>query len=674
QCLCNLDNNYIQCSSIPKQCRTCNRYNAIFFDEKVTMLSPETFRSYNFFDNNNRKKLFKIQFMQLDIISSNAFSKIDIDKERTLEIKILKYSSSVLPSRMLEDLAIQSKARVNIEIFNVTSSMLTIEQYALDGIRFNHGSQFRLSILQAKDTIQFESNAGSILLPPYSYMELYFSNFIQILFEEHSFDHITQEHSSELILNFDRFQYATLSHNAFYDLHQLDLSRFHFSLSNFQSLTIEQTLFDTITQLKSSLIISIYNITNDLCLPSKTFSQIKQDMNSTFQFEINYGQNILLTSNTFININQKLQSKLAISITNSYDVYFSRYSLNNLHQEDQSFIDIWISYGQNLIFEDYAVNNIDIYRSSILRIGFQHSRGTLQMAMNAFSNINEGQGGELLFQIMNSSDFYFRFNESISLKRLEIIDRSLSSNDLCHVANIPSHIPIKLIYDNQCSCTVYYLYRYLRRKLLPSALNDLTPSCYRNMSLDEIEYVEHECSFDTKIHNCQQMEGQIQIDIPQGICENNFKLNKNKNINNNQSDKKSSFSIFILILIIIGCLTFSVTCIYIVMSKSRRFPLWDAFQRYVHHYRRQKLTIYSADSYQQLTHIDQQEPTNKRRKLIVKYNSTTDQTQPYLDMAERSDFIVSNNKDDDDDEEQQNEDHTLKLNTNPMSDIEDNLV
>ncbi|CAF4444367.1 unnamed protein product, partial [Adineta steineri] len=110
-------------------------------------------------------------------------------------------------------------------------------------------------------------------------MELYFSNFIQILFEEHSFDHITQEHSSELILNFDRFQYATLSHNAFYDLHQLDLSRFHFSLSNFQSLTIEQTLFDTITQLKSSLIISIYNITNDLCLPSKTFSQIKQDMN-----------------------------------------------------------------------------------------------------------------------------------------------------------------------------------------------------------------------------------------------------------------------------------------------------------------------------------------------------------------------------------------------------------
>jgi len=81
-------------------------------------------------------------------------------------------------------------------------------------------------------------------------MELYFSNFIQVILDEHSFDHITQEHSSELIINFDHFQYATLSHNSFFDFHQLDLSRFHLSLSNFQILAIEQTLFDTISQCK----------------------------------------------------------------------------------------------------------------------------------------------------------------------------------------------------------------------------------------------------------------------------------------------------------------------------------------------------------------------------------------------------------------------------------------
>jgi hypothetical protein len=159
QCICNLTNSYIQCSSLPNQCRTCYRYNAIFFDEKVNSLSTGAFRFYNFFDNDN-KKVFKIQFVQLDALSSNSFSKININRNRTLEIKILKYTSPVLPTRVFEDIIIQSKGKINIEIFNVTSSILTIEQFAFDGIRFEQESQFHLSILSAKDTIQFESNAG----------------------------------------------------------------------------------------------------------------------------------------------------------------------------------------------------------------------------------------------------------------------------------------------------------------------------------------------------------------------------------------------------------------------------------------------------------------------------------------------------------------------------------
>jgi hypothetical protein len=163
QCTCSLTNSYIQCSSLPIKCRTCYRYKTIFFDEKVNVLPVEAFRFYDFFDDND-KILFEIQFAQLNIISSNSFSKINIDREKTLEIKILKYSSSVIPTRVFEHLTIQSKATIDIEIFNVTSTILTIEQYALDGIRFNRESQFRLSILYAKDVIQFESNAGEILI------------------------------------------------------------------------------------------------------------------------------------------------------------------------------------------------------------------------------------------------------------------------------------------------------------------------------------------------------------------------------------------------------------------------------------------------------------------------------------------------------------------------------
>ncbi|CAF5218619.1 unnamed protein product, partial [Rotaria magnacalcarata] len=63
------------------------------------------------------------------------------------------------------------------------------------------------------------------------------------------------------------------------------------------------------------------------------------------------------------------------------------------------------------------------------------------------------QGGELVFQILNSSDFYFRFNQSTSLQRLIILDPSLSSSDFCRIANIPAHISVKLLHTYQCSCT-----------------------------------------------------------------------------------------------------------------------------------------------------------------------------------------------------------------------------
>jgi hypothetical protein len=244
--------------------------------------------------------------------------------------------------------------------------------------------------------------------------------------------------------------------------------------------------------------------------------------------------------------------------------------LNDFHQNNRSFIDISIKYGQNLIFEDYA---IDTDRSGILRINFQDSRGTLQMAINTFSNINEG---ELQFQILNSSDFYFRFNQSISLQRLEILDRLLSSEDFCRIFNIPLHIPVKISSDNPCSCTIYYLYRQLLPSIIP------TPLCYMNMSRNEIQSAESACKFENQIYNCQQMEGEIQINIPQGICQNELKSN---------ISKKNTPIFF---LIILGGLTFGITCIYILYFSST----WNRFSKYYHH---------------------------SRRHISVKYNSTIEQ-------------------------------------------------
>ena len=415
--------------------------------------------------------------------------------------------------------------------------------------------------------------------------------------------------------------------------------------------------------MKSSLIISIYNISTDLCFPSESFSQIQQDVNSTFQLEIDYGRNVLFTSRTFLNVSQRAQSKFSFILTNSNDVYFTNQSLTNFHQEDRSLIDIWIKYGRNLIFDNHAIANIDIWRSSLLRIGFQYSSGTLQMGSNAFSHINEGQGGELLFQIINSSDFYFRFDPSTNLERLEIVDRIFTDDDLCRISEIPGHLPVKLMKTNFCSCSVYYLYRQLRHILNPLILKELTPICYFNLPLDQLEHEEQRCQFEQRIQHCQQMQGRVEIHIPQGICQRTSIFSSAIGQRNIPS---SSFPVIVGLIAFI----FVLFCVYILSTSKRRKMIWKLFQKVFIYPRREKLPIFTADSYQQLTHLNDDDEilaeinSDRMRKIVVKYNSTTEQTQPYIHHQHQSDFLVS-------DSPSINEDVILKLNSNPLSDIED---
>lgn len=267
---------------------------------------------------------------------------------------------------------------------------------------------------------------------------------------------------------------------------------------------------------------------------------------------------------------------------------------------------------------------------------------------------------------MNSSDFYFRFNRSIKLERLEIVDRILTNDDLCRVVDIPSHIPIKMLRDNLCSCSVFYLYRHLRHTLNQLVLKDLTPSCYLKLPLDEIEQKENQCSFNQQIKNCHQMQGEVNIYVSNRICPKKSPLLTKKQYHTSTS----ASSIFILI-----CFITVLVCIYILSTQKRRIFVMNIFHKYNLHRHRQKLPIFSADSYQQLTHTNdhcleddtnQQQTSNKIMKIIIKYNAATDQTHPYL-HTNQSDFITSNDID-----EQENEDLTLQLNTNPLSDIEDN--
>ena len=279
---------------------------------------------------------------------------------------------------------------------------------------------------------------------------------------------------------------------------------------------------------------------------------------------------------------------------------------------------------------------------------------------------------------MNSTDFYFRFNQTIRLEKLEIVDRMLTNEDLCRISNIPSHIPIKLSYNQKCSCSVFFLYRRLHHTLSPTVLRDLVPSCYSSLSFDQIEKEELKCSFDQEIHNCYQMQGLIDIEIPRGLCHHQgSSMTKTSNLSTNYSH-----SLFIFLGVVL-----TIVFLFLFSTQSRRFPTFHRWKNSFSYRRRQKLPIFSADSYQQLTHlaeshVDDDRSRRRRQdsppvmKIVVKYNATTDQTEPHLQRY-ASDFLVTNDDEDDEinDEEKSlhpNEDLTLKLNTNPLSDIEIN--
>ena len=158
----------------------------------------------------------------------------------------------------------------------------------------------------------------------------------------------------------------------------------------------------------------------------------------------------------------------------------------------------------------------------------------------------------------NSTEFYFRFNQSTSLAHFAILGRPLLDDDLCRLVNVPSRIAVKLARDHPCSCSVHFLYRQLHRALLPRALERLAPSCYSNMSLDQIEQAQLRCSFEKEIFHCQQMEGHIQINVPQEICLSDPPSNSNP-----ARHQRRTYLIFIGVI-------FALVSIYACLYRSRR--------------------------------------------------------------------------------------------------------
>ena len=123
------------------------------------------------------------------------------------------------------------------------------------------------------------------------------------------------------------------------------------------------------------------------------------------------------------------------------------------------------------------------------------------------------------------------FGRNFRPDRISLQGYKLNPSDFCKIAQLPFDILVKLNPKTQCSCTVYYLYRIVRRMDAPNGIKEWlssAPECYRKLFLDQtkpsqLEYLENFCKFNELVENCQKKESLVQdeeTDDSTKFCEN----------------------------------------------------------------------------------------------------------------------------------------------------------
>lgn len=153
RCQCNLNKKMIQCSNLPNRCRTCYRYRHMLITDQIEILPKKALNFYHF-------DVFTIEFSRLKTLSTQTFLNLVIQENHHLQIRIVDYQSSNIPTKLFQNMTLQSKAKFTFEILKVPQSILTIQPYAFEGILFNSHNQFQFSVHSANKLIQFERNAG----------------------------------------------------------------------------------------------------------------------------------------------------------------------------------------------------------------------------------------------------------------------------------------------------------------------------------------------------------------------------------------------------------------------------------------------------------------------------------------------------------------------------------
>ena len=378
------------------------------------------------------------------------------------------------------------------------------------------------------------------------------TNVNEVTIEKESFSNMKLFNSSTFQLLINRFNTVTLGQSCFSQIEQSKLANFELNLSNGKYLKIRQDVFSNLIQSeRAKFLIYVHLNESNICLKNNTFSNLKQMSNSTLRltFLLNQKNNLVFNENSFSDMKQDLNSIIQIYVLRPNRILIEQLAFSNLNQSKSSLFEIWASKSESdFIIKSNAFKNVRQMSESLIRLGFTYSsNGYFKQSPFSFVDlISDDSSSQVVYDFTQGTKFILKFPprrvprimipidnkkqslESISWKmypnlgrtsrpdKIILQDYLLSEKDFCKIVSIPFDVLVKLNTNTKCSCSVYYLYRVIRKYYAESDdLNWLlaAPDCYRRDYLksirennldtkNDLDLIEEKCDFGKMIENC----------------------------------------------------------------------------------------------------------------------------------------------------------------------------
>jgi len=97
----------------------------------------------------------------------------------------------------------------------------------------------------------------------------------------------------------------------------------------------------------------------------------------------------------------------------------------------------------------------------------------------------------------------------VLFQSINLVHSKFTEAFFCNIIDIHSNVFVKLSENSECDCSVFYLYRTIRRHNSKNYLVDNIkhlPACYRNLLIEDsksIERLENSCEFSTRVRQCR---------------------------------------------------------------------------------------------------------------------------------------------------------------------------